>query len=60
MYVESLPVNTGHSELYEEFHNYLAGIKGHVETREVVRDDAGSVENGNLKQKGRSRRFRWM
>ena len=57
MYVEGLPANTGHAELYDEFHAHLAKLSGkaakHVSSRESEEDS----EAGKAKRKPR---FRWM
>ena len=55
MYVESLPVNTGHEDLYEEFHEHRASLKGNAKdmSRALVKEEA-------VKLKKKWQRFRWM
>ena len=60
MYVESLPVNTGHAELYDEFHDHLDKFKEDLEKREGSGEPDGPIESGRTKHRINSPRFRWM
>lgn len=59
-YVESLPANTGHTELYEDFRKHLAKTTGKDPVSEVSSRDGSSAEDGMANTKGRPKRFRWL
>lgn len=58
-YVESLPANTGHAELYAEFHAHLARAQGELEKLDPARR-VPSRESGDEEDAKARRRFRWI
>ena len=62
MYVESLPANTGHAELYDEFHEHLYDVREELEKSEGCHKPGNLVEINRPTRKRRidTPRFRWM
>ncbi|EKM60732.1 uncharacterized protein PHACADRAFT_203884 [Phanerochaete carnosa HHB-10118-sp] len=56
MYVESLPANTGHAELYDEFHEHLARLGGDLERHVGTHNEDGATD---VKPK-QGRTLRWV
>lgn len=59
MYVESLPANTGHAELYEEFREHFARVSEDVEKR-LPKHSGDEHSDKDVEPRKKRPRFRWM